>query len=171
MKKFWIALLSCLTFVCMICGIACSDSKGPIFNEGYLEEITLGDPIMLDEYIDPDFTDDYSFILICDATGEERDLKEMGQWTTEEPGTYTIKYTVYSGDYKGTISAKIQVVVPEIEWEYTTPTLVYRAGDKLEFAYLERNLNVVVQSYYEYEFAVKSIVHGDIREDVISAVE
>ena len=79
MKKLWIAFLGCISFVCMALGVACSggDKKELVFNEGYLEEIILGDPIMLDEYIDPYLTDDYTAILTCDETGEERDLKTL----------------------------------------------------------------------------------------------
>lgn len=157
MKKFWIALLSCLTFVCMICGIACSDSKGPMFNEGYLEEITLGDPIMLDEYIDESLTHDYTAILTCDETGQERDLKMLGQWTTDTPGMYTLTYTVKSGEYKGKATAKINVVVPKAKWTYSRPTLVYRGGDTMTFNQLKRSLNIVVNSYFDYDFFVKSV--------------
>ena len=127
MKKLWIALLACMSFVCMSLGIACSkeeDTTKLAFNEGYLEEIILGEPIMLDEYIDPNLTEDYTAILTCDATGQERDLKELVQWTTDKPGMYTLTYTVKSGDYKGTISTKINVVVADANWTYSNPTLV-----------------------------------------------
>ena len=80
MKKFWIALLACLTFACLMLGVGCGSAAENklAFNEMYLEEIELGDPIMLDEYIDPDLTDDYTALLTCDETGEERDLKKLG---------------------------------------------------------------------------------------------
>ena len=62
MKKLWIAFLACISFVCIAFCVACSggDKKELAFNEGYLEEIILGDPIMLDEYIDPSNTDRYA---------------------------------------------------------------------------------------------------------------
>lgn len=161
MKKIWLALLACLTFACVALGVACGEDKTILaFNEGYLEEIELGDPIMLDEYIDPKLTDDYTAILVHDETGKERDLKSMVQWTTDEPGTYTLTYTVNSGDYKGTVSTKILVTVPEIEWEYSNPTFVYRVGDTFLFNQLKRGLNLVVDSYYPYEFFVESVKIG-----------
>ena len=172
MKKIWLTLLACLTFLCLAMGAASCDAfggskvEGPKleFNEMYLQEITLGDPIMLDEYIDPLFTDDYTAILTCDETGEERDLKMMGQWTTDRPGTYTLTYTVNSGELAGTISTKIQVVVQKVTWQYSRPTLVYRAGDTMYFASFKRNLNLLVKSYYNYEFFVKSVSYNEQKE-------
>ena len=169
MKKFWLTILACLTFLCALMGVACGDKgeTGPriAFNEGYLEEIVLGDPIMLDEYIDPFFAEDYTAILTCDETGQERDLKSMGQWTTDKPGTYTLVYTINSGDFAGeTISTKIQVIVQKATWQYSRPTLVYRAGDTMYFATLKRNLNLMVKSYYSYEFFVKSVSYMEQKE-------
>lgn len=168
MKKIWLTFLACLTFLCLTFATACSINQKPqlAFNEGYLEEVVLGDPIMLDEYIDPEFTSDYTAILTCDETGKERDLKTLGQWTTDKPGTYTLTYTVNSGEYKGTITTKITVVVPEVEWQYSRPTLVYRAGDTMEFNLLKRNLNLLVKSYYDYTFYVKSVMVNEKKIDV-----
>ena len=171
MKKFWLAILASLTFGSLALGAtACSiggnveDETKLMFNEGYLEEIVLGDPIMLDEYVDPFLTDDYTLTLTCDETGEERDLKKMWQWTTDKPGTYTITYTVNSGEYAGTITTKVNVIVPNVTWQYSTPTLVYRAGDTMYFNSLKRNLNIMVKSYYKYDFFVKSVSYNDQKE-------
>ena len=169
MKKIWLTLLACMAFVCMTFAVtSCSLLEKPktAFNEGYLEEVVLGEPIMLDEYIDPDLTDDYTAILTCDETGQERDLKLLGQWTTDRPGVYTLTYTVNSGEFKGKISTKINVVVPEISWQYSKPTVVYRAGDTMQFAYLKRQLNVMVKSYYPYEFFFESVTYGDKTDDL-----
>lgn len=168
MKKLWIAFLGCISFVCMALGVACSggDKKELVFNEGYLEEIILGEPIMLDEYIDPYLTDDYTAILTCDETGEERDLKTLVQWTTDRPGTYTLTYSVKSGSYKGTISTKINVVVSKSTWKYSNCTLVYRAGETMSFNLFKRNLNIAVNSYYGYEFFVKDVTHNGVTEDL-----
>ena len=161
MKKIWLAILTCLTFACLAFGVACAEDKTVLaFNEGYLAEIELGEPIMLDEYIDPSLTDDYTAILTHDETGEERDLKTLVQWTTDEPGTYTLTYTVKSGAYKGSISTKINVYVPDISWKYTNATLVYRSGDTLLFNQLKRSLNVMVTSYYSYNFRVESVQYS-----------
>ncbi len=174
MKKIWTAFLACLTFVCMAllassCALLGGSSATPklAFNEGYLEEVMLGEPIMLDEYIDLSLTDDYTAILTCDETGEDRDLKMLGQWTTDLPGTYTLTYTVNSGDYKGTISTKILVTVSKVTWQYSRPTLVYRVGETMEFNLLKRNLNLMVKSYYPYDFFVKAVQYNeDIKIDV-----
>lgn len=168
MKKLWIAFLGCIFFVCMALGVACSggDKKELVFNEGYLEEIILGEPIMLDEYIDPYLTDDYTAILTCDETGEERDLKTLVQWTTDRPGTYTLTYSVKSGSYKGTISTKINVMVSKSTWKYSNCTLVYRAGETMSFNLFKRNLNIAVNSYYGYEFFVKDVTHNGVTEDL-----
>ena len=157
MKKIWLALLTCLTFVCAAFAVACGGNSGPVFNEGYLTEIVLGEPIMLDEYIDPETTEEYTLEVTCEETGEVRDLRDYFQWTTEVPGEYTITYTVKSGANKGTISTKINVVVPKVTWQYTLPTIVYRAGDTMEFGSLERNLNLMVKSYYGYDFFIRKL--------------
>ena len=174
MKKIWLAILASLTFGSLAVGAtSCSmmggssvseDTTKLMFNEGYLEEVVLGEPIMLDEYIDPFLTDDYSATLICDETGQERDLKMMGQWTTDKPGTYTIVYTVNSGDYADTISTKVEVIVPNVTWQYSNPTLVYRAGDTMMFNALKRSLNLVVKSYYDYEFSLKAVSYNGQKE-------
>ena len=168
MKKLWMAFLACISFVCIALGAACSDGdKAKLaFNEGYLEQIVLGEPIMLDEYIDPSLTDDYTAILTCDETGQERDLKELVQWTTDKPGTYTLTYTVKSGEYKGKISAKIEVVVSKATWKYSTPTLVYRAGDTMSINLFKRQLNIAVNSYYDYEFYVEKVTYNGKEEQL-----
>lgn len=168
MKKLWVALLACLTFVCLALGAACaSESETKLaFNEGYLEEIILGEPIMLDEYIDPSLTDDYTAILTCDETGQERDLKNLVQWTTDMPGTYTLTYTVNSGEYKGTISTKINVVVSKATWTYSNPTIAHRAGDTMSLNAYKRKLNVAVKSYYDYEVYVKEVEYNGKVEDL-----
>ncbi len=168
MKKFLVALLATLSIGCMALGAsACSFDKTKLaFNEEYLQEIVLGDPITLDEYIDPMLTNDYTAILTCDETGQERDLKELVQWTTDKPGTYTLTYTVNSGAYKGTISTKLYVVIAEAEWAYSNPTLAYRAGDTISFNYLKRELNIFVESYYGYESYIKEVTHDGVVEDV-----
>ena len=59
MKKFFVALLAGLSISCMAMGAtACSFDSFNVFeqpklafNEEYLQEIILGEPIMLDEYI------------------------------------------------------------------------------------------------------------------------
>ncbi len=163
MKKILTTLLAAVSFVLLMFAAGCQTTEPQpeepklAFNEGYLEEIKLGDPIMLDEYIDPLLTNDYTAILTCDETGQERDLKALVQWTTDYPGVYTLTYTVNSGEYQGTVSAKINVVVPEVEWDYTNETLIYRVGQSLELNYLKRMLNLSVKSYYEYEFFMKSV--------------
>ena len=170
MKKLWVTLLACLSFVCLLFGASCSnENKDEVklaFNEGYLEEITLGEPIMLDEYIDPSLTDDYTAILTCDETGEERNLKELVQWTTDKPGTYTLTYTVNSGEYKGTISTKIDVVVATATWTYSNPTIAHRAGDTMSINVFKRQLNVAVNSYYDYEFYVKEVEYNGKVDDL-----
>ena len=169
MKKIWLALLACMTFICVaLATTSCSfgEQQKTAFNECYLEEIVLGEPIMLDEYVNPELTDDYTLILTCDETQQERDLKKLGQWTTDYPGVYTLTYTVNSGEYKGTISTKINVIIPEATWQYSRPILAFRAGDTMEFSYLKRMLNLMVKSYYPYEFFVKTVMFDGERTDV-----
>lgn len=159
MKKILLALLACITFICLALAAACSQPK-LAFNEGYLDIIELGDPIRLDEYVDPDSLDEYTLVLRSDETGEEIDLKSRGQWTTKYPGTFTLTYTVTSGENKGTISTKLSVVVPEVEWTFTRNILISRVGDKLNFNQLERELNISVESYYDYNFFVSKVKHS-----------
>ncbi len=170
MKKIWLALLTCLMFVCAAFAVACGNS-GPAFNEGYLTEIVLGEPIMLDEYIDPETTEDYTLEVTCEETGEVRDLRDYFQWTTEVPGEYTITYTVKTGANKGTVSTKINVLVPKATWQYTLPTIVYRAGDTMEFGSLERNLNLMVKSYYGYEFFIRKLQFNGNHVDLAGQTE
>lgn len=168
MKKILLILLAGLACSCLWLS-ACStpgaqgqEEQGLIFNEGYLEEIELGDPIMLDEYINPNLTNDYTLILTSDETGEQFDLKAMWQWTTSYPGEFTLTYTVNSGEYAGTVlTAKLSVVVPKISWKYSRGNFVYRAGTSMSFVELEKNLNISVNSYYGWEFFIDNIQHED----------
>ena len=155
-KRICLTILACLTFIFLIIGVSCGKTK-LAFNEGYLDVIELGEPIMLDEYVDPYILDDYTLILRSDSTGEEIDLKERGQWTTRYPGTFTLTYTVTSGSNKGTVSTQLTVVVPTIEWTFTRNTMINRVGDTLDFNQLERDLNLSVESYYDYEFFVSKV--------------
>ena len=167
MKKLWITFLTCIVLACIALGTASLGCRSKIaFNEGYLDEIVLGEPIMYDEYVDPSLTDDYTLILTYDETGEERDLKQLVQWTTDKPGTYTLTYTVKRGPYKGTISTKIEVVVSKATWKYSNPTFNYRAGEKMSFNYFERQLNIAVHSYYEYTFFVEKVSYNGKTEDL-----
>ncbi len=180
MKKIWMALLMGVMLACLSLGVACGDSGdgstteskgGPEFNEGYLTEYVLGEEIMLDEYIDPNTTEEYTLVLTRDETGEERNLKELFQWTMEYPGTYTLTYTVLSGENAGTLTTKINVGVPKVTWQYSLPTIVYRVGDTMEFGYLERNLNLMVKSYYSYEFFIKELKVGEKTVSLLDKTE
>ena len=165
-------LSACFAFTVFL-GVSCAGNgaSGPTFNEEYLAEVKLGDPITLDEYINPNLTNDYSAILTSKETGEEIDLKAVGQWTTSYAGEFELKYTVNSGDYRGTATAKITVVVPEIKWVFTRNTIISRVGETIYFSQLERDLNVSVTSYYNYTFFVKSVKFGDRVQDLTSETE
>lgn len=167
MKKLWITFLTCMVLACIALGTACLGCKSKLaFNEGYLEEIVLGEPIMYDEYVDPSLTDEYTLILTCDETGEERDLKQLVQWTTDRPGTYTLTYTVKKGPYKGQISTKIEVVVSKATWKYSNPTVNYRVGETMNFNFFERQLNLAVHSYYEYKFFIEKVAYNGKTENL-----
>ncbi len=162
MKKIWLALLACMSFILMAFGVSCGSKLA--FNEGYIKEYTLGETILLDEYVDVELMDslgcDYTAVLKHKKVGTYN-LKDNFSFTPEEPGTYTLIYKVKDGEYKGEISTKIKVVVPDISWTYSTPELGYRVGETLNFAYLKRSLNLVVKSYYDWSFFVQSVKYGD----------
>ena len=175
MRKVLLILLACIA-ASSLCLAACfapvqnggagGETYGLAFNEGYLDVIEVGEPVMLDEYINPYYSYDYSLTLTHDESGEEYDLKAMWQWTTTYPGTFTLTYTVNDGEYAGTtISTKLEVVVPEISWSYTRGTYVYRAGTKLNFVELQRDLNIAVKSYYGYTFSMDSVEYEGGKEE------
>lgn len=165
MRKVLLILLTCIATSCL-CLSACfapvqggtAESYGLAFNEGYLDVIELGESIMLDEYIDQNYSNDYSLILSNEETGDEFDLKAIFQWTTTYPGTFKLTYTVNDGEFAGTtIQTDIKVVVPEISWSYTRGTHIYRVGTSIQFAELEDSLNIAVKSYYPYVFSMDSV--------------
>ncbi len=165
MRKILLILLSCIA-MSSLCLSACvvlpqggtGEEVGLTFNEGYLDVIELGESIMADEYIDPNYSNDYTLVLTSDETDDEIDLKSRFTWTPNYPGTFTLTYTVNDGEYAGTtISTKIQVVVPEISWSYSRGTHIYRAGTSIKFSDLQASLNVAVQSYYEWSFSMDSV--------------
>ena len=122
------------------------------FHEGYLDTITLGDSFILDEYVvfSNSENDDYSLVV---TLGEQTiDLTGRPVWTPQEPGEYTMTYTINSGEYAGSCSIKLIVVAQKMEWSYSTETrFVYEEGTTMHFADFFEKLNIEVRSYYDYE--------------------
>lgn len=169
MKKSYITLLITTFCLSLIFFTACNTQAEKVelaFNENYLQSVELGEPIMLDEYIDPYLTNDYTAILTSNETGQSYDLKTMGQWTTEYPGEFTFTYTVNSGAYRGTISTVITVTVPKIKWEYSETTMVFRDGDTMSFNKFFNILNIAVESYYNYELFVDSVIYNGVETNL-----
>lgn len=121
---------------------------GPQFLEGAQEEIFVNDTVVLSEYIEYVSGVDYS-ILIKDEEGNTQDITREIIWSTENPGNYTIVYTIKEGEKKGTNEFILKVSFPELSWDFTLQNLPYVYGDTLVFEdyFSEMNIYASLENY------------------------
>ena len=160
-KRLLVALFSTVCAISMFaaCTFSGKESEGPQFLEGILTEIELGETLKLDEYIELPLDSEYTVTITKDDFSY--DLGTRGYWTPEEPGTYTLTYTVNSGENKGTKTLELTVAVPKMTWEYTLSNRIYDTGDTLVFAHYFEEMNIAADSYYPWEMIMDSVTVGN----------
>ena len=144
------------TVVCVGCKKV--ESPGPQFLKGILKEIELGEGITLSHYIQ--YATDSGYTITVSKGDYSEDITNKKYWAPDEPGVYTVTYTVEEGEFKGTNSFELTVHVPAISWTYTLDNTIYDVGDTLLFADYIEKMNISVQSYYDWEVVMDSLSTG-----------
>ncbi len=134
------------------------ESPGPQFLKGILKEIELGEGITLSHYIQ--YATDSGYTITVSKGDYSKDITNKKYWAPDEPGVYTVTYTVEEGEFKGTNSFELTVHVPAISWTYTLDNTIYDVGDTLLFADYIEKMNISVQSYYDWEVVMDSVSTG-----------
>lgn len=164
-----------IMFTCLFLGVislvaACQSTenteKGPKFLEGAYTEVTIGESILINEFVEFGDEEDYKF-TITDPKGKEKDFSSRPMWTPEELGAHKMTYTINSGSNKGTATYEVTVVAYDIEWSFNNnQSITLQRGQPIIFDDLLYNtLNTTVTSYCDYEVKMISVtVDGEKTE-------
>lgn len=147
-----ILLLCCLLASLMAMLTACKSDgfipfveeekkKGPQFLEGALDTVYVDETVVLTEYIDYDYNSEYK-VVITDANGVEQDITYEVIWYSEVPGKFVITYSILSGKNKGSSSFELNVIYPDLEFQYSLQYKPYNLGDTLNFEEYFADMNV-----------------------------
>lgn len=172
-------LISCLG-VCVASGLAFTgcrgaddngisfveevEKKGPQFLEGSLANVEVGATIVLTEYIEY-VTDSQYTVTITDEAGTVTDLTNQIIWVAEQPGVYTITYTVKSGKWKGTNTFTLTASYPELTWQFSLQGMPYNYGDTLIFDDYFSDMNIYA-SLENWEVKMDKVDVGDKEVDL-----
>ena len=152
-KIFSSILLLCCLLACFMAGLtACKSEdfipfyeepkkKGPQFLEGALDTVYVDETVVLTEYIDYDYNSDYT-VVMTDENGVEQDLTYEVIWYSEVPGKFTLTYTIKSGKNKGKSTFDLNVIYPDLEFQYSLQYQPYSVGDTIDFEEYFANMNV-----------------------------
>jgi hypothetical protein len=128
-----VTALACFSALGTACTKGKGEGEGPLFLKGIDKEITFGDSIILNEYIKY-VTDSSYTIVITGADGYRADVTNQSYWEAQEPGVYTVTYTVDGGENKGTNSFELVVKAPDLTWQYNLTSTIYDVGQTLNFS-------------------------------------
>ena len=131
------------------------------FVDGALAEINLGESIVLEEYIVRVQNASYT-LTVKKPDGTESNITGA-TWEPQEPGVYVLNYTVTLDNKSGSAKFTLTVKAPRANWTYTRPGLIYEFGDYVNFADLISQMNISVNSYFDYDIYIKSVlVDGNV---------
>lgn len=166
-KKLLTAILLLACVGCMSVAVACGggddgNDNAPKFLEGALTEVTVGKQILINEFVEFDEYNDYTF-TITSPSGSTRDYSSRVMWTPEELGVHTLTYTV---DGQGTATYNVNVVAYPIDWDFNNSQIVLlQRGEPIVFADLFDLMLVTVDSFCDYEVSMVSVtVDGEKTE-------
>ncbi len=159
-------VLALAALACLSAGMiaACGDNKADGFNgfkEGYAEKVTIGEPMMLEDFIDVG-TENYTLKatlgdLVVDLTGRPT-------WSPDESGVWTLTLEITSGKNKGTYTANIEVKIPFANWSFNGRTLSYAYNETVSFVDMLDDLQIDVNTVNGWDAYVYSIRIG---EDIV----
>ena len=126
--------------------------NGPQFYEGFRKTLSLGESIILEEYIIYPNEANYSIILSEKDGDFEIDMTNQPVYTPLTPGKYILTYSISSGEYKGSNSIEIEVLYPKMDIEYTRNNdLIYSHGATITKEEFLNLLDIEVSYAYGYE--------------------
>lgn len=138
--------------------------NGPRFLKGIDKEIVLGEGIETTAYIDRVAGSTYSVTV---SKGDFfLDITQERYWEPDEPGVYTVTYTILDGNYAGVNSFELTVTAPELTWEYTLVNTLYDTGYELQFDEYFQTMNIAAQSYYPWKMVMDSVTFNDQTVDL-----
>lgn len=135
-RKSLLGLLVTMLIGVFAFAVACSqgkESKGPKFLEGAYTEVTLGESVLIDEFVDFGDEKDYRF-TITDPDNKEKNLSNRPMWTPETLGVHKMTYTINSGVNAGTATYDVTVVPYDLEWSYNNfQSITLQMGEPIIF--------------------------------------
>ncbi len=143
------------------------EGPGPRFLKGIDKEIDLGDGIDVGDYIV--YVTDSEYTITVTKEGYSADITKKRYWQPDEPGVYTITYTVEEGEFAGTNSFELKVSAPKMMWKYTLINKIFDTGDVMQFEDYFNDMNISAQSYYPWEMVMDSVTLGDETIDLTQA--
>ena len=166
MKK---KLLATLALTCALtaglglfaaCGETETPEKTPLaFVEGYVDEIELGESLLIREYVD---TSVQGYTLVATMGDQTVTLTGRATWSPEDAGVWTLTYTVGEESVQATITIK----APPITWTYTATPIMYEENQTIEFASVFEMMNFVVQAAVDYEIYMDSVIVNNQTTDL-----
>ena len=129
--------------------------SGPQFVEGAQDTVYVDDTVVLHNYIEYDYNEEYK-ITMTSEDGVVQDLTREVIWYSEVPGTFTLTYTYLSGWNQGSNTFTIHVIYPELEFQFSLQNKPYMQGDTLVFEDYFADMNVWA-SLPNTEIAMESV--------------
>ena len=175
-KRVSVLLLVVLAAVVSFAAAACNkktkqNGNGPVFLEGAITEVTVGQEVRISEFVDFGAETNYSF-TITDPKGDAKDFTSRVVWTPEDIGAHKLTYTINSGKNKGTAEMTVTVKAYAMEWSYNNAqSLMYQMGSTLAFSDLFEAMNVTVQSFCPYTLKMVSVLVDNVTTEFTNETE
>lgn len=131
------------------------EGPGPRFLKGIDKEIDLGDGIDVGDYID--YVTDGEYTITISNGSKVEDITKKRYWQPEEPGVYTVTYTVVGGEFEGTNSFDLKVSAPKMTWKYTLINQIFDTGEVMNFNEYFAEMNITAKSYYPWKMVMDSV--------------
>lgn len=171
-NKYWKKAIAALSAagVLTFCGACMAKGDGPQFLLGIQTDFVLGESMVLKDFIEYVEDSDYT-IVVTRADGYSKDITKKASWAIEEPGEYTLTYTIKKGANKGVNSFDFVVVAPKMTWDYTMVNQIFDIGQTMDFSEYFEEMNISAQSYYPWEMIMDSVIVNGNTTDLTDETE
>lgn len=143
-------------------GLPFFGTNAPQFLEGAITEVTIGESVLIDEFVALDKSQKYT-LIITDPMGNSKDYSSRQLWQPDEIGEYTFTYTI---EGKGSATYTVTVVPFDISWEFDNrQTVLLQRDEAIDFEYLFNIMNVSVETYCEYTLTMMSVTVDGVKTE------